>query len=208
VRSGKWSNEEEDFANRLVLEFEKGWLKDCEDGCTLRSFLARRLNCAPMRISKKFAGRCIGKLVFARAASPPPHSEQNVLDDLEQIYRISVEREYQDSKLPQSDSDESQESLNDLCGNDSCGDLTDEQDQDSSGDQESILIRTSSSLAGDDADIFSFDFFDTMPLYNENFFNSAEAETFVHPHEWHELLSFFSDDAVMNFDSIMPIQIQ
>jgi hypothetical protein len=61
-RSGKWSGEEETFANQLVIDFETGALTDCEDGCTLRSYLARKLNCAPMRISKKFAGRCIGKV--------------------------------------------------------------------------------------------------------------------------------------------------
>lgn len=61
-RSGKWSPEEEVFANRLIAEFEAGSLMDCEDGCTLRSYLAKKLNCAPMRISKKFAGQCIGKV--------------------------------------------------------------------------------------------------------------------------------------------------
>jgi len=62
VRSGKWTTEEENFANQLVVNFEKGTLNDCEDGCTLRSYLAKKLNCAPMRISKKFAGRCVGKV--------------------------------------------------------------------------------------------------------------------------------------------------
>ena len=62
MRSGKWSPEEEGFANRLVYEFERGSLHDCDDGMTLRSYLAKKLNCAPMRISKKFAGRCIGKV--------------------------------------------------------------------------------------------------------------------------------------------------
>lgn len=61
-RSGKWTLEEETFANRLISEFEAGFLTDCEEGTTLRSYLAKKLNCAPMRISKKFAGRCIGKV--------------------------------------------------------------------------------------------------------------------------------------------------
>ncbi|KAJ1430832.1 hypothetical protein B484DRAFT_328180 [Ochromonadaceae sp. CCMP2298] len=65
-RSGKWTVEEEAFANRLISEFESGSLGDCEDGCTLRSYLARKLNCAPMRISKKFAGQCIGKVCASR----------------------------------------------------------------------------------------------------------------------------------------------
>lgn len=62
-RSGKWTTEEENFAKRLIMEFESGLLRDCEEGCTLRAYLARRLNCAPMRISKKFAGKCIGKVI-------------------------------------------------------------------------------------------------------------------------------------------------
>ena len=37
---------------------------DEKNGCTLRSFLSRKLHCAPMRISKKFAGKGIGKMVF------------------------------------------------------------------------------------------------------------------------------------------------
>jgi hypothetical protein len=61
-RSGKWSLEEEQLANKLVSDFESGLLDDCENGTTLRSYLAWKLNCAPMRISKKFAGRCIGKV--------------------------------------------------------------------------------------------------------------------------------------------------
>lgn len=62
VRAGKWSPEEETYACRLIRDFEQGSLVDCEEGSTLRSYLARKLNCAPMRISKKFAGKCIGKV--------------------------------------------------------------------------------------------------------------------------------------------------
>ena len=61
-RAGKWTLDEETLANQLVSDFENGALEDCEDGTTLRSYLARKLCCAPMRISKKFAGRCIGKV--------------------------------------------------------------------------------------------------------------------------------------------------
>ncbi len=63
-RSGKWSVEEESFAKNLIIQFESGTAKDCEEGCTLRAYLARRLNCAPMRVSKKFAGKVIGKVRF------------------------------------------------------------------------------------------------------------------------------------------------
>ena len=61
-RNGKWTAEEEAFANSLVEQFEEGSLLDCLEGTTLRCYLAKRLNCAPMRISKKFAGKCIGKV--------------------------------------------------------------------------------------------------------------------------------------------------
>jgi len=61
-KSGKWSEEEECYATKLIAAFENGSLDDCEDGRTLRSYLAMKLNCAPMRISKKFAGQSIGKV--------------------------------------------------------------------------------------------------------------------------------------------------
>lgn len=64
--TGKWPIEEERYANRLVLEFEAGVLDDCKDGVTLRSYLAKTLRCAPMRVSKKLAGKCIGSKVFCR----------------------------------------------------------------------------------------------------------------------------------------------
>ena len=65
-RAGKWSPEEENFANKLIKEFELGALDDCEEGKSLRSYLAKKLHCAPMRISKKFAGKCIGKLIYSK----------------------------------------------------------------------------------------------------------------------------------------------
>ena len=64
--TGKWPIEEERYANRLVREFEAGLLEDCRDGVTLRSYLAKTLRCAPMRVSKKLAGKCIGSKVFCR----------------------------------------------------------------------------------------------------------------------------------------------
>jgi hypothetical protein len=55
-RRGKWTREEDRYAEFLIQEFELGSLEGCENGCTLRAFLSRKLHCAPMRISKKFAG--------------------------------------------------------------------------------------------------------------------------------------------------------
>lgn len=62
-RSGKWTREEEAYADILIELFDKGQVEE-KNGVTLRSFLSRKLFCVPMRISKKYAGRGIGKKVF------------------------------------------------------------------------------------------------------------------------------------------------
>jgi hypothetical protein len=65
LRRGKWTQEEESYATRLIQEFKNGLLP-LTDGTTLRTFLSKLLNCDPMRISKKFVGsNCIGKQVCA-----------------------------------------------------------------------------------------------------------------------------------------------
>lgn len=62
LRRGKWTPEEEAYANRLIEEFKNGMLP-IADGTTLRTFLSKLLNCDPMRISKKYVGNnCIGKV--------------------------------------------------------------------------------------------------------------------------------------------------
>ena len=66
LRRGKWTAEEESYANRLISEFKMGLLP-LTDGTTLRTFLSKLLNCDPMRISKKFVGgNCIGKVKIVR----------------------------------------------------------------------------------------------------------------------------------------------
>jgi hypothetical protein len=69
LRRGKWTPEEEEYAQRLIKEFKKGLLP-LADGTTLRSFLSQLLNCDPMRISKKFVGpSCIGKVILSQYLS-------------------------------------------------------------------------------------------------------------------------------------------
>ena len=63
-RSGKWTKEEEVYADTLIELFDKGQV-DERNGSSLRGFLSRKLHCTPMRISKKYAGKGIGKLVFS-----------------------------------------------------------------------------------------------------------------------------------------------
>ena len=72
------SQEEERFANALIEEFEKGTIQDCENGCTLRAYLSRKLHCAPMRISKKYAGKSIGKHVFLSRIPSIMHSRNSI----------------------------------------------------------------------------------------------------------------------------------
>lgn len=64
LRKGKWCQEEEDYSVVLIDNFEKGVLQ-IPEGTTLRMYLANRLNCDPMRITKKFTGQnCLGKKVM------------------------------------------------------------------------------------------------------------------------------------------------
>ena len=64
LRRGKWTPEEEEYVSRVISDFNAGFLK-ASPGTTLRSYLSEKLNCDPMRITKKFTGElAIGKRVF------------------------------------------------------------------------------------------------------------------------------------------------
>ncbi len=68
LRRGKWTVEEETYVARVIHDFNNGFL-DAPAGTTLRTYLSDKLNCDPMRITKKFTGdSCIGKRVFHPAA--------------------------------------------------------------------------------------------------------------------------------------------
>ena len=57
LRRGRWTREEEAYAAQLVIEFNRGMLPESSEfDLSLRMFLASKLNCDPMRITKKFAG--------------------------------------------------------------------------------------------------------------------------------------------------------
>jgi hypothetical protein len=57
--------EEEAYSTAVIRHFRSGLLR-IEDGMTLRGYLAEKLNCDPMRITKKYAGAaCLGKRTFA-----------------------------------------------------------------------------------------------------------------------------------------------
>lgn len=60
---GKWTKEEQAFAERLIADFDQGRSLEVEKGQTLRTHLAERLRCDPLRISKRFAGaNCLGRV--------------------------------------------------------------------------------------------------------------------------------------------------
>lgn len=64
LRSGKWTPEEEAFTNLIIHYFKRGLLH-VEDGTSLRWYLAKRLNCEAMRVTKKLKGNSsIGKQIF------------------------------------------------------------------------------------------------------------------------------------------------
>ena len=53
LRSGTWTKQEEDYVQALIREFRDGHLP-LNEGTSLRSFLAKMLDCKPKRISKKY----------------------------------------------------------------------------------------------------------------------------------------------------------
>jgi len=72
LRVGKWTKEEESFTDRLISDFDCGVLP-LASGETLRPYLAEKLNCSGMRITKKFtADLRLGKQGFKRCAGWGP----------------------------------------------------------------------------------------------------------------------------------------
>lgn len=106
LRRGKWTPEEEAYANRLIQEFKAGLLP-LTDGTTLRTFLSKLLNCDPMRISKKFVGsNCIGKQVFRRRTADlnrlTPEQIQKSRAELSELERRFLERVAQTNRVKNS----------------------------------------------------------------------------------------------------------
>ena len=106
LRRGKWTTEEEAYANRLIQEFKAGLLP-LTDGTTLRTFLSKLLNCDPMRISKKFVGsNCIGKQVFRRRTADinrlTPEQIAQSRTELSELERRFLERVAQTNRVKSS----------------------------------------------------------------------------------------------------------
>lgn len=98
LRKGKWAVEEEEYTSRVIQHFSAGLLT-LPEGATLRSYLAEKLNCDPMRITKKFTGACcLGRRVYhlrdrPRASPAELEMAKAERDHLEQRFRMRVEHE-------------------------------------------------------------------------------------------------------------------
>ncbi|CAB9519068.1 expressed unknown protein [Seminavis robusta] len=92
-RSGKWTEEEEEFAQELMDAFHSGHL-DVEEGVSLRKLLAKKLMCSAKRVSKKFEGTNYkGKMQYARDYDIPEKDVQErkaKLDVLEKCFLESI----------------------------------------------------------------------------------------------------------------------
>lgn len=76
LRRGKWTTEEESYVKKIIDDFSSGMLPVAA-GTTLRSYLSEKLNCDPMRITKKFTGAaCVGKRIFHPMEANSKNQEQ------------------------------------------------------------------------------------------------------------------------------------
>lgn len=129
MRSGKWTKEEEVYADALIQRFESGTLSDCDNGKTLRAYLSKKLNCIPMRVSKKYGGKCIGKHTYKHVSESNTANEAAELEELAQICWTSIERRLKNKqkrvhRREASSSDSNSDTMESL----PCSDKTDQED--------------------------------------------------------------------------------
>lgn len=97
-RKGKWMVQEEEYTSRIIYYYNLGLLT-LPEGQTLRSYIAKKLNCDPMRITKKFTGACcIGKRVFSTCnknsiTKAEIEAAEKDLEQLEARFRQALETE-------------------------------------------------------------------------------------------------------------------
>ena len=92
MRGGRWSAEEEAYADKVFELFNAGSVPNCPEGTMFRSLLVGLLNCAPMRVSKKFFGvRAIGKQGYKRVVDDRQITmAENAIRPLEQAFHDVV----------------------------------------------------------------------------------------------------------------------
>lgn len=99
LRRGKWTPEEERYTNKIIEAFKSGTLVLPENvvGVTLRSYLADKLECDPMRITKKYTGAsCLGKRVYYKDRFKAPAEDvmrvQLEIQELEKLFRDKLQQ--------------------------------------------------------------------------------------------------------------------
>ena len=101
LRRGKWTQEEEAYVERVIRDFNGGLL-DAAPGTTLRSYLSDKLNCDPMRITKKFTGDAsIGKRVFHPRENASPAAverSRREIAELEATWRRKLEQQRREAE--------------------------------------------------------------------------------------------------------------
>lgn len=167
-KSGKWSAEEKLLADRLIASFEAGTLSDCEVGCTLRSYLARKLKCAPMRISKKFAGSRIGKLAYTGEVIRRSNEINDRGSPLIKKRKKKVESSLNNPSSPSSGSTTSCEDMSEQGFWDSCGSGDDDEAAEAGAADNNKKPRSASLdlIFGPDKKISAL-----LPLSNSQIFN-------------------------------------
>jgi hypothetical protein len=63
LRHGPWTEAEANYAAAIIEGFDECKLSDCSNRTTLRTYLASKLNCSTMRVSKKLRGVKMGKVL-------------------------------------------------------------------------------------------------------------------------------------------------
>ncbi|KDO29669.1 hypothetical protein SPRG_05621 [Saprolegnia parasitica CBS 223.65] len=92
-RVGYWSREEQTYASKLIEAFMKGQLQ-LRKGTSLRSFLAHRLGCNPMRVSKKLATCAIAGMEIPRRIGTATY-QPKMYQDASMAEILQTERELQ-----------------------------------------------------------------------------------------------------------------
>jgi hypothetical protein len=89
-RVGYWLPEEEAYAWALIQSFRNSLLLTRPPHSTLRAYLASRLQCSPMRISKKLAtgqiaGHAVPRRLGMTAYVPPLHPHPEFITTAQQV---------------------------------------------------------------------------------------------------------------------------
>ncbi|OQR81964.1 hypothetical protein THRCLA_11258 [Thraustotheca clavata] len=99
-RTGRWMYEEEQYALALIECFLLGCVPDLVRGTSLRCFLAFKLQCSPMRVSKKLARSTkqlkvasvpIPKKLGHQRYTPSLHETQQTVLKTQHMQRLEVE---------------------------------------------------------------------------------------------------------------------